>query len=256
MAESEKLTQDAQEQPVEGKSKGKGKKVKTPKEKTPKEKTPKASKTKEGKRFFKKGAKSEKPARKKGGFIKFLLIPAFLAALLLVAGVVFFLDIFSVRSTVLATANQMLASRDPEYRQYVEQLSEREAALDLREADISLREAELQQREDALANDDSSLKRRAAALDEREKKLRGQELAATPMFRREISEEKLTELKNLGRIYSNIEVEAAAQALSLLNSPVEMAEVLFYMDKNAAADLLGALDAEIAAQITREMLRE
>jgi flagellar motility protein MotE (MotC chaperone) len=53
-----------------------------------------------------------------------------------------------------------------------------------------------------------------------------------------------------------METQAAAQALSLLNSPMEMAEVLYFMDKNTAAVLLAALEPELAAQITSEMLRE
>ena len=197
---------------------------------------------------LKKGEK-KRPAGKRGCLPLILLLAALLTALLLVAFVVYSLDLFAWRSNLYQSAATALASLDPDYRPYIERLAEQESAL-------NARELELQQREEAVAADGNLLDKRAAALDARERRLNERQINPTPLFRREISEEKLMELKNLGKIYSGMETEAAAQALALLNRPMEMAEVLFYMDKNAAAALLSALEPELTAQITSEMLRE
>ena len=220
-----------------------------------KEKPPKAPKEGKGgkKNRHKKGEEGEEKRR---GFPKILFFIAFLLALLLVAGVMFFFDLFSLRSNILNAANHAIASLDPNYRPYDTLLTERENALDEREDALNARENDLRQQEAALVGDNDNLDKRAAALTAREKAFKEQQLNSTPLFRREISEEKLTELKNLGKIYSTMEPDAAAQALSLLSGAQEMSEVLFYMDNTAAAALMAALNPEIAAQITREMLRE
>jgi len=238
MADAVKTQPEAVEQPKEGQAPAPMEK----KEKPPK--APKPQKEKAPKQKKQKKAKGEK-----GGFPKILLLLAALTALLIVAGVVYYFDLFAARSNVLYAANQALASLDPTYRHYSEILTERENAL-------SAKEQALQQWEDTLTKDDDRLQKRAADLNAREKRLNDQQLSTTPLFRQEISEEKLAELKNLGKIYSGMETEAAVKALSQLSGPMEIAEVLFYMDKNAAADVLAAFNPELTAQITREMLRE
>jgi flagellar motility protein MotE (MotC chaperone) len=260
MAEAADLTPEAPEAPVQV-EKGGAKKAKAPKAPPAAKKAaaPRAMPgEKPGKKPAQKGGSKQAAGagRPKGGFPKILLVLAPIVALLLVAGLCLYLDLFAWRSSLVKSAVTTLASLDEDYRPYSEALAERESALNSRAAELDTREEEARQREEALATESGRLERRAAALDEREKTLNGRQISLTPLFRREISTEKLAELKNLGKIYSGMEAEAAAQALSLLNSNVEMAEVLFYMDKTAASALMAALKPELAAQITSEMLRE
>ena len=246
MAEATVTPEGAEQQEAAA---GKAPKAKREKKEKP-PKAPKEKKEKKGKRGKKAGEEEgEEPVKERRGFPKILFLIAFLVALLLVAGAFYYFNLFSVRSIVLNAANNALASLDPEYRHYNAMLSERENAL-------NARENELRQQEEALTREDDRLQRRSVALDAREKALAEEQLHPTPLFRKEITEEKLAELKNLGKIYSSMDAKDAAQALSLLSGPIEIAEVLFYMDKNAAADVLAALKPELAAQITREMLRE
>jgi flagellar motility protein MotE (MotC chaperone) len=256
MAEAAELKPETAGRAEEGPPKAgqeKAAKAATPKVRPPQEKAAKTPVSPAGKQPLRAANQGgAKPPAKKSGFPKVLLLLALLLALLLVAGVCLFFDLFSWRGNLLSA----LASLDPEYSSYSELLAERETGLNSRENALDLREQELASREAALAAQSDSQQRQAAALDAREKELNGRRLDLTPLFRKDISEEKLTELKNLGKIYSGMEAEAAAQALSLLNGPVEMAEVLFYMDKKAASALMAALKPELAAQITAEMLRE
>ncbi|MCL1976142.1 MAG: hypothetical protein FWG61_08290 [Firmicutes bacterium] len=200
--------------------------------------------------------KGGKVTVKKRGFPIVLVLLAFFVALLLVAGVMFYFNILSWRDKTLNAADNLLVALDPDYKHYSEALNRREQELNTLEEDVRQREEALQQSENTLADESDRLEKRAAALDKREKQFNDQQTNTVPLYRQEIDEEKLLELKNLGKIYSNMEKTAAAQALSLLDTPIEMAEVIYYMDKKAAADLLAALTPELAAQITSEMLRE
>jgi len=244
MAEQTELAPDAPEQPAEGKKKIKAPKIKKAPPPQQTEETAPDTRLKPEKK-----AKAAKAAPKKGGFPLILLPLALLSVLLLVAGLVFYFDLFAARSLALEAANNALASLDADYRHYSENLLAWESTL-------NAREQELAQKEEALAKDTARLEKRIDALDARERRLNERQLNSTPLFRREISEEKLAELKYLGKIYSGMDAETAAQALSLLNKPMEMAEVLFYMENSAAAGLLSALEPSLAAQITSEMLRE
>lgn len=234
----------------------KAKKEKPPKApKAPKEKKAKKEKKEKGSKRSRR-TKGEQTEGKRRGFPKILLLIAFVLALLLAAFVFYYFNILGVRSTVLDAANRAVAYLDPEYRDSNELLAERENMLNEQENSFAARENDLKQREEALALSSADVDKRLAAVAAREKSFKEQQLASTPLYLKELPEEKIAELKKLGKIYSTMEPEAAAQAISLLNGVQAMVEVLFYMNEDAAAALLAVLEPEIAAQITAEMLRE
>lgn len=234
--------------------KKKPKKEKPPKEKKPpKAKKPKAAKPPQAKKD-KKGAKAGKgqQPKERGGF-PFIIIPLALIVVLLIGlGASIFFDFFQVRTGLI----NFLSSLDSQNHSYAETLQQRDEALTTREAEMAAQQEDLQRQQDKLKSDETKLNKRTADLDERERKLTELEIAATPIYRGELSDEKLAELKNLGKIYSSMSPESAANILPQLYSAVDMAAVLFYMDKTAAAAVMELLSPEISAQITTEMLRE
>ncbi|MCL1816304.1 MAG: hypothetical protein FWG43_01700 [Clostridiales bacterium] len=240
------------QKPIKGQA-AKAKKVKIPK-------SPPPSKRKQPKGKQEKNSAKAKQGRR--GFPLLALLLALLIALALVAYAAYYFDLFQARTKLLNSANNALASLSPEYRDGNSLLTEREKALDSREAELDQREQEIQKKEDAASKEDERLNQRASALDSRESIIKQSaqdeqgEQTAIPLYRQEISDEKMEELENLGKIYSRMDTEAAAKALSLLNGSIEMAEVLYYMDKKAASALLDQLEPELTAQITREMLRK
>jgi len=202
-----------------------------------------------------------------------------LVVLFLSASVYF--DLFNMRTGMI----DILSSLDSEHHEFIDTLKKQEKDLNQRQDELTKAEkawdaekemrlkelqeqlqalqyqqeekqAQLEQEAEDITAEMLRLKKRADALDEREKKLSQREKDATPIYRGELSDEKLGELKNLGKIYSGMSAEAAADILPQLFRPADMAAVIFYMDKTAAAALMEALPSEISAQITTEMLRE
>lgn len=73
-------------------------------------------------------------------------------------------------------------------------------------------------------------------------------------MRAALSEEKLTELKKIGTIYSKMDPTAAADIMVEIYQPMELATIIYYMQPAAAAALLAKMDSAQAARITQILM--
>lgn len=73
-------------------------------------------------------------------------------------------------------------------------------------------------------------------------------------MRAALSEEKLTELKKVGAIYSKMDPTAAADIMVEIYQPMELATIIYYMQPAAAASLLAKMDSAQAARITQILM--
>ncbi len=69
-----------------------------------------------------------------------------------------------------------------------------------------------------------------------------------------LSEERITQFQQTGTIYSNMDPEQAAEALSRMDSTMDMAIVIYYMKPDSSAAVLNCLAPQLAAQITESLL--
>ncbi|SHH83750.1 hypothetical protein SAMN02745823_01119 [Sporobacter termitidis DSM 10068] len=69
----------------------------------------------------------------------------------------------------------------------------------------------------------------------------------------DFSEEKLTELKRVGLIYSKMDPAAAGAIMTNIYDPEQIAIIVYNMPPAASALLLAQLDAGLAAQVTKLM---
>ena len=219
-------------------SNGKKKKEKTPK--PPKEpKQPKEKLTKAEKKAAKKAGKG----KKKRGKLKIILI---IVLVLLVAGFVF----EEIYYNYLGTRDMLIdavVKLDPAYGTREKKLNERESLLDAREADLDAREKTVTSRENQ--ND-----RRTASLDTREKDVNDLLQWSLPLYRRQMTEQELTDMQSVSMSYSRMAPEIAAAILMELNDPDDVAAILYYMSERSAAAILAVMDPEFAAVITEIFL--
>ena len=138
-----------------------------------------------------------------------------------------------------------LTSMDASY----ETLQERNAALKEYEAALVSREESVVKKENDLAEEEAALEEKAADL-QREKVNSSFEL-----YIASLSEERIVQFQQLGTIYSNMEAEQAAAALSKVGSPIDMAIVIYYMKPEFSAGVLNCMDTKLAAQITESLLK-
>ncbi len=73
-------------------------------------------------------------------------------------------------------------------------------------------------------------------------------------MRASLSEEKLTELRKVGTIYSKMDPTAAADIMVEIYQPMELATIIYYMQPAAAAALLAKMDSAQAARITQILM--
>ena len=197
---------------------------------------------KKGRRKKKPKVKKEK-AEKKGGFGAALL--AILVVLIVVAGVFLYLTLVNdwggVRTSLLTTVNKL----DPEFRTVEEQ----------KVADYNAAKAQLEGDQAALLKAQQALDQRKAELDTRQGAISKAETELLPLYRRNLSEEKLEEIKQTGKIYESMEPQTAAGIMSRLYDETYMAAILYYMKPDKAAEVMSHMTADLAARITTELLK-
>lgn len=125
-------------------------------------------------------------------------------------------------------------------------LEEREALLDIRDQALTDREAALTKREQELSEKETELDRREAVLeatgDSFQLSLQG------------LDEDKLTEIKRVGSVYSKMEPAEAAAILNDMTDIMEVSLILYHMQPAASALVLAEMDTARAAEITRNLL--
>ena len=182
--------------------------------------------------------KENKSKKKAGVAIVVLLLVATIIAL---AVMVVTKNLFGGRDSIIT----FLTSMDPAY----ETLQQKQAELQAFEADLTAREEAAAGKEASLADKQTKLDEQAAAL-EQEKVIGSFELYVASL-----SSERIAQFQQLGTIYSNMEPEQAAAALSELGSAMDMAIVIYYMKPDSSAAVLDSTDPELAAQITESLLK-
>lgn len=182
----------------------------------------------------------KKKEKKKGGIGGIIFL--FLLVLLLVAALVLsvYFDWLSLRTRIIGT----LSSLDPEY-----------VAVETLKGELDTLQAQLASREAKIESEEARLEGLKAELDERERGIEEDEYTALPAFRGTLTDEKLSEFRSLGKVYSAMDPESAAGIMSELYSISDMATIVYYMNSSSAAAVLQALDSDTAAQITMEILR-
>jgi len=170
--------------------------------------------------------------KKKSRKLIFFLVPALFVAALAAVGVMSVgYNLFGGRDAIIG----FLSSMDAEYQS------------------VSAREAILDEREAALASKEKSLAKREAALAEAEAKMEANKGSFEATIAG-LSEERIAQYEQLGSIFSNMEAEPAAEALSEIGSVMEMAIVIYYMRPESSAKVLNNMDPKLAARITESLL--
>lgn len=124
-------------------------------------------------------------------------------------------------------------------------IEEQQAALDAREAALNAREKELSSQQETLAAQRQALDDDIAAAEASANANRTFE-----EIRAGYSEEKLTELKQVGSIYSKMDAEAAAAIITEMYDNRQIAVIIYYMQPAASALVMANLDPELAADVT------
>jgi len=219
-----------------------------------------------GEKPGKKGkAKGEK---KKGGKLKLILIAV---PVVVIAGFVAMLafNLFGVRSIVGSAVKEPVISAvvwlDPEFKSVDDELQsksdrldaqfgERETQLSTREAGIAEQEAELNERKTSLDTFEAQLERRSASLDKRAEQMNQTNGTAAPIYRRDLTEQELTDMQSLSRSYAQINPATAADILTKLKDEQHVASIIYFMSERNAAAILAAMEIEFAARITDILL--
>ncbi len=190
-------------------------------------------------------AKQSKAPVKKGGSKK----KAFIAIIIvLLVATAIALSVMVVTKNLLGGRDviiSFLTSMDSSY----ETLEDRDAALKAYEAELVSKEESVAKKESALAEKETELGKKAEALE------RDKINSSFELYIASLSEERITQFKQLGTIYSNMEAEPAAAALSQVGDPIDMAIVIYYMKPEFSAGVLNCMDAKLAAQITESLLK-
>lgn len=193
----------------------------------------------EGKK--KKRPKKEKRRRRRGGLI--LLIA--LVVLVVAAGVFLYLTVVNdwggVRTSALTLVNRL----DPQFRHLEEQ----------KIAEYNAAKAQLESDQAQLLLDQQALEKRLSEVGRRETAVSQAEADLQPLYRRNLSEEKLDEIKRTGKIYENMDPQVAAGIMSRLYDESYMAAILYYMSASKAADVMSQMPADLAARVTTELLK-
>ena len=183
--------------------------------------------------------------KKKGGKIKIILI---IIIILLIGGFVYVeltYNYFGTRDILIRS----VMSLD-------EDLSQEEANLDSWEQELELLEAELDARVRSLDTREASLDRRGAELGILEQRLSEWEARLTPIYRRDMTEQELADMISLSRTFALMAPDTAAEILTELYDPRDIAAILYFMTERAAAPILSAMERTLAAEITEILLYE
>lgn len=192
-------------------------------------------------------AKTGKPKKKKGKLILVIVI----LVLVLGAGTAAYLaltqNLFGGRDKALS----FLQSLDPQYQD----LAYRQQQLEQQSQTLDAREKELNDQENQLRDDQQALEQAQQEANQQQATASGTAQSALESYISGLSDDKLTQLKKVGSIYSSMTADQAAKVLPNLGSVNDMAVVLYYMKPAASAQVLNNLDAKLAAQITDVMLK-
>jgi len=163
------------------------------------------------------------------------------AAVIAVCVLVVTNDLFGGRGAIIS----FLAGIDPAYSSF----QQKELELEAFRIQLSAREESVRKKEESLEKKEAEIEEKTLALQ--------QEVVNSSLetYLESLSDERLDQFKQIGKIYSNMDPEKAADALSEIGSFLDMAVVVFYMDPGCSALVLGSMEAELAAKITESMLK-
>jgi hypothetical protein len=182
----------------------------------------------------------EKGKNKKKG-LKALIAAALLTVLIAAAVLTVVKNLFGGRDMII----KLLASFDPAYE-----------TLAAWEARLVARESELGSIEEGLAKRESDLARAQAEFDGQVQAREQEETESSfELFIGSLSEERIEQFVQLGAIYSNMDAEQAAAALSEMESEMDIAVVLYFMKPESSAAALGRMEPKLAAAITESLLK-
>jgi len=228
-------------------AKGKQQKGKAPKEpKGKKEKIPKEKGEKKG------GA---------GGVILIML----LVLILLIGGfaAAVYFDVFDARIIVADAISDPLIGLiiwlDPEFSTVDQQMRDEAEAREKKimelEINLETRIEAAEARENEILSREQQLDRRAAELNSREQQIIQMYERTIPLYRREDrTDQELEDMLSLSKTYSNMSPETAAEIMTKLHDPKDVAALLYYMSERNAALILAAFRPEYAAEITEILL--
>lgn len=164
-------------------------------------------------------------------FIVFVIVAGLAAALIF--------NLFSLQDMFFDT----IYSLDPDY-----------ISVDVLRSELDRREAELNEKEEKLLKNEQRLEKLREELNKRKSELDERETAIIPLYLRPLNEEELANMKSVGRIYSQMAPEEAAEILASLYSVDDMAAILYYMPEKSSAAILAAMDTALAAEITNVLI--
>ena len=187
------------------------------------------------------------PRKSRRGLIGLIV----LFMLVIAAGVFLYFTIRNdwggVRTNVIAWVNRF----DPDYKSIGVRLSE----LESEELRIEGLMAELEGGQKKLEADQKRLAESENAVKQREISVAEQEVFIKPLYLRGLNDDKVNELKQLGRIYQAMDPQDAARIMAQLYDVTHVAAIIYYMNAASAAEVLSELSTNLAASVTSELLR-
>jgi len=127
-------------------------------------------------------------------------------------------------------------------------LEEREALVALRQTQLDAKEKDLTKREEQLAQQQAE-----QIASETEDNPNGSSQGFGELLKN-LSDEKLEEIKRVGLIYSKMDPGEGAGIMESMYEAMDISYIIYYMQPAAAALLLGQMDTELAANVTKMML--
>ena len=252
-------------------NKPKVKKEKPEKAEKPKREGKKPSKT--AKKSGAKGGAGNVGNRKKSGFaLKLILIivPIVLVAAFVCEEILF--NNLGTRDFARDVMVNAVVKLDPEFASVDEELQaksdEREESLSKRDIDLDRREASIEsrisqldlrengviERETAAELWEKQLEKRNKELDEREAHIKQSQIASTPVYHREMTEQELADMQSLSRSYSKMSPESASLILAELEHIEDVASILYFMSERNVAAILAVMEPGFAARLTEILM--
>jgi flagellar motility protein MotE (MotC chaperone) len=210
---------------------------------------PPEKKPKRGLRLSKGGAEpgGKRSARRAGKRRKPLIIAAAALLLLAVLGAFVFVviqfDQWGIRTSFIGAVDSL----DPQYR-----------ALTRREAELAEKSGALDARELEAAEEDERLAVLRQELERREGELKveaGSGETESSGYWLRLSPQDTEAMESLAKTYAAMDAAAAAEIMAGLYSVRDMAAILYHMAERSAAPILEAMDRQMAARVTQELLR-
>lgn len=193
---------------------------------------PKAGNINAGFSKSEKSKKKKKQSKNKGLIIGLILF-------LLIAGSGAILYFTGILTPILQSMGIVEASTTGISNEELQvQLEQWETDLNAREESLNAWETQLSEQEAALQTESSTT----------------EDVITFEETLSEMSEEKLTELKRVGTIYSNMDPTAAAAIMEQVYDETEISIIIYHMQPSASALVLAQMDADLAARVTANML--